>query len=211
MRRWRWFIGVLFYGACIAVSIAASVAAAPSLSILATRRDPNGAVVFAPTITDRKGELQPPLALPGEYLVVTGSGFPPNTPITASINDGTKTIPLTYRDLMSGGATPQQPPVTDAMGGIGGAAFAVPPAAQLTGRRDTIAVSAGGVVSAALVNVDLPDANATSGDTLVVGAAVAFYLIVGIFFIVLLRGLPTYPMQRAATQGTSANRPHAAA
>jgi len=173
------------------------VAAAPSLSVQATRRDPGGAVVFAPTISDRQGVLQPALALPGEYVIATGSGFPANTAITATINDGTKTIPLTYQDLNANLSASQQPPVTDAMGGINGLAFQLPPASQLAGRRCTVAITVAGVVIGTLVNVDIPDPTATSGDTLVAGAAIAFYLIIGALFIVLLRRLPTYPILNA--------------
>lgn len=170
------------------------VAAAPSLSVQATRRDSGGAVVFTPTISDRQGVLQPALALPGEYVIATGSGFPANTAITATINDGTKTIPLTYQDLNANLSASQQPPVTDAMGGINGLAFQLPPASQLAGRRCTVAITVAGVVIGTLVNVDIPDPTATSGDTLIVGAAIAFYLIIGVLFIVLLRRLPTYPI-----------------
>ena len=185
------------------------VAAAPSLSIQATRRDPSGAVVFAPTITDRQGVLQPPLAVPGEYVIVTGSGFPANAPITATITDGTGSgtmvpIPLTYQDLTTNVSAPQQLPVTDSMGGINGLAFQVPPTSQFTGRRGIVAINVSGVVTGALVNLDIPDPAATSGDKLVVGAAIAFYLVIGILFVVLLRGLPTYPILRTADKAGNA-------
>jgi len=193
MRYWQRLFGLLVLSVCLVSSVVVPVAAAPSLVVQATRRDATGAVVFAPAITDRQGVLQPPIAVPGEYLVVTGAGFPPNAPITASFNDGTKTIPLTYQDLAASVTTPQQTPVTNAVGGIGGAAFQVPPAAQIAGKQGTLAVSVAGVVSGAIVNIDLPDANAAAGDQLVVGAALAFYVVIAVVFARLLRGLPTYP------------------
>ncbi len=198
MRYWKRLFGLVVLGMCITSGVVVPVAAAPTLVIQATRRDATGAVVFAPAITDRQGVLQPPIAVPGEYLVVTGAGFPPNAPITASFNDGTKTLPLTYQDLTTSVTTPQQPPLTDAMGGIGGAAFQVPPAAQITGKQGTVAVAVAGIVSGAIVNVDLPDANATRGDKLVVGTALAFYVMIALIFVRLLRGLPTYPVGTAA-------------
>lgn len=204
MQYGRRLFGLVVLGACIACGIVGPVAAAPTLMVQATRRDATGAVVFAPTITDRQGVLQPPIAVPGEYLVVTGAGFPPNAPITASFNDGMKTVPLTYQDLTSSVTTPQQLPFTDAMGTISGAAFLVPPAAQIAARQGTIAVSTAGTVSGAIVNVDLPDLNATRGDKLIVGAALAFYVVVGMIFVRLLRSLPTYPASLGGTTaGTS--------
>jgi len=198
MRYWQQGCGLLVCAMCIAFGLVVPVAAAPTLVVQATRRDTTGAVVFAPTITDRQGVLQPPIAVPGEYLVVTGAGFPPNAPITASFNDGVKTIPLTYQDLTASVTTPQQPPLTDAMGAISGAAFQVPPAAQIAGKQGTVAVSVAGIVSGAIVNVDLPDPNATMGDKLVVGAALAFYVVIVVIFVRLLRGLPTYPVAATA-------------
>lgn len=209
MQSWQRLSAAAICGACLILALVIPVAAAPTLSIQATRQDPSGTIVFAPTITDRQGVLQPPLALPGQYVIATGSGFPANTPITASLNDGTKTIPLMYQDLPPTGATPQQP-VTDAMGGINSAAFQIPPAAQIGSKRCTFAVSVGGVVTAALVDVDLPDPTATSGDKLVIGAAGVFYLVMGIVFFVLLRGLPTYPVQRVP-RGAQRSRSDAAA
>lgn len=186
----------------MAAAMAMPVFAAPGIAVQTTRRGPGDVPVFAPAIFSRGGVPQPPVAVPGQYFIVTGEGFPPNTPVTAILNDGTKNIPLAPVDLLALTAPPTAP-ATDTTGAIAGAAFQVPPPSQLAGRSGTLAVSAGpGAVAGVPIVVDVPLPNETAGDGLVVAAAAAFYLAAALATLFLIRRVPRPPRVAALREAT---------
>ena len=177
----------------VGVVVGVSVAAAPGIRVQTTRAGVDGLPVPVLPVVTRRGELQPPLGVPGQYMIVVGEGFAPNTPVTATLSDGTHSIPLVAADVQT--YTPLAAPlVTDANGAVPVAAFMVPPAAELTGRNGTLVIAAGqGTVAGTPVVLDVPLPNETAGDTLVIGFAVLFYAAAALAVLLLVRRLPRYP------------------
>lgn len=177
---------------------ATPVLAAPGITVETTRAGMGGVPVFAPPIVTRRGVVQPPVAAPGQYFIVTGVGFAPNAPVTAALTmtEGGGSVPLMPADLLAP-AAPAPAPTTDATGAFPAVAFQVPPASGVTGRGATLAVTAGpGAVAGVPVVLDVPLPNETAGDTLVVGSAVLFYLAAAVVAWLLIRRPPR--MVRAA-------------
>lgn len=182
---------VALLGAALAPAVAA---ADPTLYVAATRRDASGTVFSINPITDRKGTPQPPLLLPGEYVIVTGLGFPANQPVQATLVAGGQTYPLAYRNLTTPAATPQSPPQTDASGVFQDLAFALPATGQVRDTSGQLVVSVGSVALQTPVSIVTEAATtAGSGDWLAVGFGAAFFIVAAVLLLLMLRGLPEYP------------------
>ena len=121
MRRFRL---VLCFALFALLMCASAVAADPALTIAATRRDANGAVVSLLPVTDAQGNVAPPVVLLGEYVVASGQGFPANQPVTAFLVVNSQAYPLAYQDLTNAGTAS----TTDAAGNFQNFAFALPEA-----------------------------------------------------------------------------------
>jgi hypothetical protein len=176
----------------------------PSLVLAATRRDATGAVYAIPPVTDRKGDPQPPLLLPGEYVVVTGTAFPPNQPVQAALATPTHTFPLPYQNV-NGASQPASQPVTDANGTFQDLTFVLPPADQVTDVTGQLVMIVGAVRQEAPVAIVTSAATtAGPGDKRAVAFGVGFSLLALIMLFLLIRGIPTYPERRARRRQRSA-------
>jgi hypothetical protein len=176
----------------------------PSLAVAATRRDATGAVYSIPAVTDRTGNPQPPLLLPGEYVVVTGTGLPPNQPVQAALATPTHTFPLPYQNV-NGATQPASPPMTDANGTFQDLTFALPPADQVTDETGQLAIVVG--TTRALAPVALVTNAATTagaGDKRAVIFGAGFLLLGLIVLLLLIRNVPTYPVRRARSRQQAA-------
>ncbi len=186
--------------ALLAVALVGAIPARadePSLAVAATRLDASGAVYSIPPVTDRQGVPQPPLLLPGAYVVVTGAGFPPNQSVQAALATPTHTFPLPYQSV-NGVAQSAFQPMTDTSGAFQDLTFALPPADQVTDVTGQLVITVGAVQQAAPVAI-VTDAATTAGpqDKRAVAFGVGFFVLAMVVLFFLLRGLPTYPMSRA--------------
>ena len=166
-----------------------SVAAAnPAITVSATRRDVSGAVVALLPVTDTQGNVVPPLALLGEYVVASGQGFPPNQPVQASLVAQNQAYPLAY--------TASQPvPMTDGTGAFQNLAFTLPVPGQIADTSGEIFVSVGAATAHAPIAIDSGLATAAGrGDTIAVSIGAAFFAVAVLLILLLLRGLPVYPI-----------------
>lgn len=177
--------GIVLGIALLAVTLGVSVAAAnPSITLSATRRGANGAVV----------------ALLGEYVIATGQGFPPNQPVQASLVAQNQVYPLAYQDLTTTIATPQTVPMTDASGSFQNFAFALPAPGQIVSTDGEIFVSVGSATARAPVAIDSGVATAGRGDTIAVTVGAAFLAIAIILILLLVRSLPVYPIRQTTAR-----------
>lgn len=195
--------------ALVGVLMGASVAAAdPAITVAATRRDANGAVVALLPVADKQGSPLPPLLLLGEYVIASGQGFPANQPVMAFLVAQDQAYPLAYQDLTTSVTARQPAPTTDASGGFENLAFTLPAAGQVTGTTGEILISAGSATARAAIGLDTGVATkAGRGDKLAVGIGAGFAATALILIFLLLRGLPAYPV--GATAARRAKRPEA--
>lgn len=195
-------ISVLIAAFVLLVAITTAVQAAdPTLYIAATRRDTNGVVVSINPVTDKQGVPQPPLLLPGEYVIVTGLGFPAGQSVQAELVSGARRLPLAYQDLTTAITQPQVQPQTDASGAFRDLAFTLPVAGQITGASGQL------VVTVSAVSLQTPVAVVTEategGDRLAVGFGAGFSAVAALLIFLMLRGLPTYPRSAGGKRVTS--------
>lgn len=160
----------------------------PAITVSATRRDANGAVVALLPVTDTQGNVVPPLALLGEYVIVSGRGFPPTQPVQASLVAHNQVSPLAY--------TASQPvPMTDGTGAFQNLAFTLPPPGQVSAADGEVFVSVGSATAHAPITIDSGIATmAGRGDKIAVSIGVAFFALAVILVLLLVRGLPVYPI-----------------
>lgn len=179
-----------------AMLLGVSVAAAnPAISVSATRRDASGAVVALLPITDTQGNVVPPLALLGEYVIASGQGFPPNQPVQASLVAQNQAYPLAYQDLTTPAAASQPVPMTDGTGAFQNLAFILPAPGQIADTNGEIFVSAGSATARAPIAIASGIATAAGrGDKIAVSIDAAFFAVAVILILLLLRGLPVYPI-----------------
>ena len=166
-----------------------SVAAAnPAITVSATRRDASGAVVALLPVTDTQGNVVPPLVLLGEYVIASGQGFPPNQPVQASLVAQNQAYPLAY--------TASQPvPMTDGTGAFQNLVFTLPVPGQIADTSGEIFVSVGAATAHAPIAIDSGLATAAGrGDTIAVSIGAAFFAVAVLLILLLLRGLPVYPI-----------------
>lgn len=181
------------------IAATAVQAADPTLYVAATRRDASGTVFSINPVTDRKGNPQPPLLLPGEYVIVTGLGFPANQPVQAALDVGGKTYPLAYRNLTAPTAQAQAQPQTDANGAFQDLAFALPAPGQVTDINGQLVMSVGTVaLQTPVVIVTEAATTAGRGDKLAVSFGVGFFIVAAFLILLMLRGLPEYPRVAAS-------------
>lgn len=185
--------------ALFAVLICTSVAAAdPTITVAATRRDANGAVVSLAPVTDKQGNVVTPLLLLGEYVIASGQGFPANQPVTAFLVVDGQATQLAYQDLTTSITARQAVPVTDATGGFQNYAFTLPVSGQVAGTSGEVQISAGSVTARAPVSIDVGVAAAAGrGDKIAVSIGAGFTAGAAILLFLLLRGLPVYPVGAA--------------
>jgi hypothetical protein len=188
--------------ALFAVLACTSVAAAdPAITVAATRRDANGAVVSLSQVTDKQGNVVPPLLLLGEYVIASGQGFPANQPVMAFLVVDGQATQLAYQDLTTSITARQAVPVTDATGGFQNYAFTLPVSGQVTGTSGEVQISAGSVTARAPVSIDTGvTTKAGRGDKIAVSIGAGFTAIAAILLLLLLRGLPVYPVGTAAAR-----------
>ena len=191
-------IGPIFCLVLFALLTCASVAAAdPALQIAATRRDANGAPVSLLPVTDKQGNVAPPVLLLGEYVIASGQGFPANQPVMAFLAVDNQATQLTYQDLTNSGTMA----MTDAAGNFKDFAFLLPASGQSTGTSGEVLLSAGSVTLRAPVGVDTGiAAKAGRGDKIAVSIGAGFTVVVAILIFWLLRGLPVYPIGMTTTR-----------
>lgn len=200
MRRNGFVLGITLIAAIV---ISVGVAAAnPAITVSATRRDASGAVVTLRPIADKQGNVVPPLTLLGEYVIVSGQGFPPNQPVMASLVARDQVYPLAFQDLMTSGTSPEPVPMTDATGALQNLAFALPAPGQVASADGEIFVSAGSATARAPIAID--DGVATTvgrGDKIAVSIGAAFLLVSIVLILLLVRGLPVYPIGQTTARG----------
>lgn len=190
--------------AIVAALGATVVAADPAIAVAATRRDASGVVVSLLPVTDKQGNVVPPLARLGEYVIASGQGFPTNQPVQAYLVAGNQAYPLAYQDLATAATATQAAPMTDTSGAFQNLAFALPTPGQLAASDGEILVSVGSATARAPVNVDSGVATAAGrGDKIAVGIGVAFLIVAVLLILLLLRGLPIYPLGTIAARGTT--------
>lgn len=177
------------------------VAADPAITVAATRRDANGAVVALLPVADKQGSVVPPLMLLGAYVIATGQGFPANQPVMAFLVVQNQAYPLAYQDLATS-VTAQQPiPTTDASGGFQNYAFTLPSPGQVTGTAGEILVSAGPTTARTPIGLDTGIATKVGrGDKLAVGIGAGFSVVALLLLFLLLHGLPIYPVGSTAAR-----------
>jgi hypothetical protein len=197
MRRSGIVLGIIL---CLAVFGIGVAAASPSLTVSATRRDAQGAVVTLLPVTDTQGNVVPPLALLGEYVIVTGQGFPPNQPVQASLVAQNQAYPLANQDLTGAVTASQVAPMTDATGAFQNLAFVLPAPGQIPSTDGEIFVSVGSVTAHAPITLDSGSATAGRGDKIAVTIGAAFLAIAIILILLLVRGLPVYPIREPAAR-----------
>lgn len=192
-----------------AMAIGVGVAAAnPAITVSATRRDASGAVVALLPVTDKQGNVVPPLALLGEYVIASGQGFPPNQPVQASLVAQNQVYPLAYQDLTTAATAVQPVPMTDASGAFQNFAFALPPPGQVASADGEIFVSAGSATARAPVSVDAGVATAAGrGDKIAVSIGAAFLAVAIILILLLLRGLPVSPIGQTTARRARETEP----
>ena len=199
MRRNGIVLGIALFAAML---LGVSVAAAnPAITVSATRRDASGAVVALLPVMDTQGNVVPPLALLGEYVIASGQGFPPNQPVQASLVAQNQVYPLAYQDLTTSTTASQSAPMTDGTGAFQNLAFTLPAPGQITSTDGEIFVSVGAATARAPITVDSGLATAAGrGDTIAVSIGAAFFAVAVILILLLLRGLPVYPIGQTTAQ-----------
>jgi hypothetical protein len=195
-------IGLL---AVMLVGVIPAHADGPSIALAATRQDTTGAVYSIPQETDRQGNPQPPLLLPGEYVVVSGAGLPPNQPVQAALATPTHTFPLPYQNV-NGATQPAAQPVTDANGMFQDLTFALPPADQVTDPTGQLVIIVGPSRAVAPVAI-VTNAATTAGpeDKRAVAFGAGFFILAMIVLFLLIRDVPTYPVRRAPSRQPAAD------
>jgi hypothetical protein len=197
----RRFGPVLCLALFAALTCASVVAADPAITVAATRRDANGAVVSLLPARDTQGNVVPPLLLLGEYVIASGQGFPANQPVMAFLVIDNQAYPLAYQDLTTSITALQAVPMTDATGAFQNFAFTLPVSGQVTGTSGEVQLSAGSVTARTPVGIDTVVASqAGSGDKIAVSIGVGFTVIAAILLFLLLRGLPVYPVGTATAR-----------
>lgn len=191
MRRNGIVLGIAFLTVML---LGISVAAAnPAITVSATRRDASGAVVALLPLTDTQGNVVPPLALLGEFVIASGQGFPPNQPVQASLVAHNQAYPLAYQDLTTAATPSQSAPMTDGTGAFQNLAFVLPAPGQIVDTSGEIFVSAGAATAHAPISIDSGIATAVGrGDTIAASIGAAFFAVAAILILLLLRGLPVY-------------------
>lgn len=177
------------------------VAADPAITVAATRRDANGAVVQLLPVTDKQGNVAPPLMLLGEYVIASGQGFPANQLVMAFLVVQNQAYPLAYQDLTTSVTAQQLVPMTDAAGSFQNLAFTLPVSGQVTGTTGEILVGVGPAKASAPIGLDSGIVTkAGRGDTLAVGIGAGFSAVALLLLLLLLRGLPIYPVGSTAAR-----------
>jgi len=197
MRRNRNSNGILLGIVVFALvsAFGASIAAAdPAITVAATRRDASGAVVSLLPATDKQGNLVSPLARLGEYVIASGQGFPANQPVQAYLVAGNQAYPLAYQDLATAATATQAAPMTDTGGAFRNLVFALPMPGQIPASDGEILVSVGSATGSAPITVDSNVATAGRGDKVAVSIGAAFFAVSVLLIVLLLRGLPIYPL-----------------
>ena len=195
-------VGMVLCLALFAALFCTTVAAAdPAISVAATRRDANGAVVALLPVADKQGNVAPPLMLLGEYVIASGQGFPASQPVMAFLIVQNQAFPLAYQDLAAS-VTAQQPvPTTDASGGFQNYAFTLPAPGQVTGTTGEILVGVGPATARTPIGLDSGiTTKAGRGDKLAVGIGAGFSALALLLLLILLRGLPIYPVGSTAVR-----------
>ncbi len=189
------FAVVAMFGATVA-------AADPEIAIAATRRDASGTVVRLLSVTDKQGNVVPLLTQLGEYVIASGQGFPANQPVQAYLVAGNQAYPLAFQDLTAATSAPQAVPMTDTGGAFQNFAFTLPAPGQIAASDGEILVSVGSATARAPITVDSGVAMAGRGDKIAVGIGAAFMAVAVLLILLLLRGLPVYPLGQTTARRT---------
>jgi len=198
MRRYGPILCLALFAFVSGMSVAA---AAPAITVVATRQDASGAVVSLLPVTDKQGKVLPPLLLLGEYVIASGQGFPANQPVLAYLVVDNQEYPLAYQDLTTSVTARQPTPMTDATGAFQNLAFALPVPTQVTGATGGIMVSAGSTTARASVGIDTgATTKAGRGDKIAVSIGAGFTVVAIILIFLMLRGLPIYPVGTATAR-----------
>lgn len=206
MRRWG-LIGSAVLAALFLT--AGATLAAPSITIIGTRSDANGAVVTVAPTKDAQGNNTPPVARLGTYVIASGQGFVAGQPVQAFLVVQNQAFPLAYQDLRTSVTAPQPAPMTDSAGAFANLAFTLPPTGTLTSGTADILISDGTTTASAPVALDAGiSTSAGRGDKIAVGVGAGFALVALLFILLLTRGLPVYPAsvstaRRARDAGTT--------
>jgi len=157
---------------------ASVVAADPAITVSATRRGANGAVV-----------------------IMSGQGFPANQPVQASLVVQNRSYPLAYDSTTSVSAL-QSVPMTDATGAFQNLVFTLPTPGQVSGTNGEIFASVGSATAHAPISIDSGIGMTGRGDKIAVSIGAAFLVVAVCLILLLLRGLPVYPIgQTTARRG----------
>lgn len=145
----------------------------------------------------------PPLVLLGEYVIVSGQGFSANQPVQASLVAQNQVYPLAYQDLTTSVTALQPTPMTDASGAFQNLAFTLPVAGQVTATDGDIFIAVGSTTAHAPIRMDSGIATAAGrGDKIAVSIGAIFLLLAIIIILLLLRGLPVYPLGQTTARRT---------
>jgi hypothetical protein len=199
LRQCMVFLAMLTMVAMLGTFALPVAAQGPSLAVAATRRDATGAPYSIPPETDRQGDPQPPLLLPGEYVVVSGTGLPPSQPVQAALAMQTHTFPLPYQNLNAGAATPNAVPTTDASGAFQDLTFVLPAADEVTDTTGQLVIIVGSArVLAPVAIVTKAATTAGAGDKRAVIFGASFFVLAMALLLLLVRGVPAYPARRVS-------------
>lgn len=139
--------------------------------------------------------IVPPRVRLGESVTISGQGFPANQPVQASLVAQNFSYPLPYQ----GGAAAA--PLTDGTGAFQNLAFSLSVPAQITATDGEIFIGVGSATARAPVGIDASIANtAGRGDKIAVSIGATFFVVVAILILLLLRGLPIYPIGQTTAQ-----------
>jgi hypothetical protein len=141
LRRTVLLLGTLL--ACLACCVTTVVQAdedETALVVTATRHDASGAIVPVPSTVDVNGSPQPGLALPGEYILVSGADLPPGAAVQAFLVTPAQTFTLAYQDLATAGTATSPALMTDRYGTFANAAFLLPPPEAIHTRHAQVIV-----------------------------------------------------------------------
>jgi hypothetical protein len=133
------FLFAVVLACCLTTGISADEIES-AIIVQATRHDASGAVVPVPSTVDASGSVLPGLAIPGEYILISGAEMPSQAAIQAFLVTPAQTFTLVYHDLSAPGTTTPPALTTDRFGTFTGAAFLLPPVDAIHTRNAQVIV-----------------------------------------------------------------------
>lgn len=137
-RRIAFLLGIVL--ACCLVTGVYADEVESAIIVQATRHDASGGVVPVPSTVDTNGSVLPGLAIPGEYILISGAEMPAGAPVQAFLVTPGQTFTLAHHDLTTPGAPAPPALMTDRYGTFTNAAFLLPPPDAIHSRNAQVIV-----------------------------------------------------------------------